>query len=177
VIALAPGDLLLTRSEGRAGFMIRLGAALRNKPNLVNHVAIVHHIDKTGTMWVVEGRPSGVGWRDAKDYLNDPHTVCNATQPITPGQGAQVAKGAAAMLGTDYDWGAIVADAAAAFGLDHVWELRWGKAGTVPGQVVCSSLAAYLYQQAGLAHPSGEREVDPADWLALWLEKSWASRP
>lgn len=172
-----PGDLLLTRSKGWAGLLIRLGSAFRDQPNLINHVAIVHHTDKEGTVWVIEGRPGGVGWRDAKAYLASPHTVCNATQPKTATQRLDVAKGAKAMLGTEYDWEAIVQDAGAAFGLDKAWELKWGKAGTVPGQVVCSSLAAFLYAKAGLDHPEGGREVTPGQWLELWIEKGWCSRP
>lgn len=174
---LSPGDLLLTRSSGFGGFMIRLGAALRDRPNLINHVAIVHHTDSSGTVWVLEGRPGGVGWRDATDYLKSRHTITNATQPKTQDQRAEIVKQATAMIGTPYDWEAITQDAAGAFGLDHVWELRWGKAGKVPGHVVCSSLAAWVYLNAGLAYPIGDREVTPADWLRLWISKGWDSRP
>lgn len=171
---IAPGDLLVTRSQGTGGFLIRLGAALRDRPNMVNHVAIVHHTDANGVTWCIEGRPGGVGWRDASDYLRSPYTVTNASQHKSPAQRVRVANGAVALLGTPYDWEAIAQDAAGAFGLDHVWQLRWG--GTVPGHVVCSSLAAWLYADANLGHPSGDREVTPADWLALWIERDWGSR-
>lgn len=176
-MSVAPGDLLCTRSSGWAGLLIRLGAAFRDRPNLHNHVAIVHHTDKEGTVWVIEGRPGGVGWRDAKDYLASRWTVANPAQPKTAKQRKTVCEGAQALLGTDYDWLAIVHDAAGAFGLDDAWKLRWGKQGEVPGHVVCSSLAAYLYAKAGLDHPEGEREVAPADWTQLWIEHEWASRP
>lgn len=177
MMALAAGDLLLTRSEGRSGYLIRLGAAIRNKPNLANHVAIMHHADPKGRWWVIEGRPGGVGWRQATDYLSSPYTLCNVKQPKTGKQRQAVADGAEAMLGTAYDWGAIAQDAAGAFGLDKVWDLKFGKSGEVPGAVVCSSLAAYLYAQVKLDHPEGQREVEPADWLALWAEHGWASKP
>lgn len=172
-----PGDLLLTRSEGRGGSLIRLGAALQNKPNLANHVAVVHHVDAAGTMWVIEGRPGGVGWRQADDYLRAKYTMGNPKQPKTEQQRKDICAGAVGMLGTDYDWGAIAQDTAEAFGLDHVWELKWGKDGEVPGQVVCSSMAAWLYKSVGLDHPPGDREVAPADWTALWIDKGWASHP
>jgi hypothetical protein len=174
-----PGDLLATHSSsGWGSFMIRLGAAFRNQPNLANHIAIVMHTDKSGTLWCLEGRPGGVGWKDATEYMNSKYTLCNRVQPKTPQQRRIVTDGAKAMIGTAYDWEAIVADAGGALGqaLDKVWELKWGKTG-VPGQVVCSSLADYLYQKAGLVNPAKEREVSPADWVQLWIEKGWATRP
>src|SRR5262244_4651766 len=72
-----PGDILVTRSASLFGRLIRLGAALRDQPNADNHVAIVHHTDKHGTTWCLEGRPGGVGWRDARDYLRSPWTMTN----------------------------------------------------------------------------------------------------
>lgn len=56
-----PGDVLVTRSGGWQARLIRLGAALRDKPNLSSHVAVVHHTDVKGTLWVLEGRPGGAG--------------------------------------------------------------------------------------------------------------------
>jgi len=176
-MAVTPGDLLVTRSKGTGSFLIRLGAALRDRPNLVNHVAVVHHMDANGVTWCIEGRPGGVGWRDARDYLKAPYTVTNASQPKSAEQRATVVEGAAALLGTPYDWAAICQDAAGAFGLDDVWQLRWGRAGTVPGHVVCSSLAAWLYSKAELECPPGDREVTPADWLAMWIQHDWDSKP
>jgi hypothetical protein len=170
-----PGDLLATRSGGWAGAMIRFGAAFRDQVNLANHIAIVHHTDNAGTCWVIEGRPGGVGWRDATAYLNSPYTVGNEKQPKTDAQRKIVTDGATALLGTEYDWQGIIHDAAGALGMD-LWKLKWGKTG-VPGQVVCSSLADYLYGKAGLENPPKEREVSPADWVDLWIRKQWASRP
>jgi hypothetical protein len=176
VTEVKPGDLLVTRSAGRAGYLIRLGAAIRNKPALVNHVAVMHHRDPQGRWWVVEGRPGGVGWRQAADYLRSPYTLSNAKQPKTDAQRTEVTAGAVAMLGTSYDWAAIAQDAAGAFGLDRVWTLDFADGG-VPGAVVCSSLAAYLYAKVKLVCPVGGREVEPADWLSLWAEQGWASKP
>jgi hypothetical protein len=170
---IEPGDLIVTRGNGWGSFLIRLGAALRDRPNLINHVAIVHHTDAKGVTWCIEGRPGGVGWRQASDYLKSPYTISNAAQPKTLAQRKDVCAGAVAMLGTPYDWEAIAQDAAGAFGLDDVWQLKFGKAGSVPGHVVCSSLAAYLYASCELQHPAGDREVTPADWLALWIERGW----
>lgn len=141
-----------------------------------NHIAIVTHRDKTGTLWGAEGRPGGFGWVDLTSYLASGWTVHNAKQPKTPAQRASVVEGAKAMIGADYDWLAIAHDAAGAFGLDNVWQLRWGN--EVPGQVVCSSAAAYLYAKTTpeLAHPEGDREVPPADWTQLWVDRGWAGR-
>jgi hypothetical protein len=158
--------------------MIRLGAAMRNQPALANHVAIVHHTDAQGRLWVIEGKPSGTGWRQADDYLAAPYTISNVKQPKTDAQRKAVADGAKAMLGSSYDWSSIVQAAGASFGLDKVWDLEFGKDGEVPGAVICSSLAAYLYDTVQLGHPPGhEREVTPGDWTTYLAEKGWASKP
>jgi hypothetical protein len=170
---LQPATLLATRSPGFAGRMIRLGSAFRDQPNLVNHIAIVHHTDKHGTVWCLEGRPGGVGWRDARDYIRDPHTWCNAGQALTTEDRAEIVKGAKALIGTAYDWQAIAADGLDSFGLDL--ELAWqpGPDG-VDGHVVCSSLAAYLYGTRNADRPTGDRLVTPGQWLGLWFDRGYA---
>jgi len=140
---------------------------------MVNHVAVVHHTDAQGTLWCIEGRPGGVGWRDAHDYLGSRYTVANVAQPKSAGQREAVCEVAHALLGTPYDWQAIVKDCGNAFGLAKAWSLKWAH-GTVPAHVVCSSLAAYGYSTAKLLCPSGDREVSPADWLKLWTERGWS---
>ena len=173
---LLPGDLLATRGDGWTSALIRLGAALLDHPNMINHIAIVHHRDATGTLWCIEGRPGGVGWRDAQGYLGSHWTLCNTTQPKSDKQRAAIAKGAEALIGTEYDWAAIAADAGQAFRLGQAWSLKW-RDGQVPGQVVCSSLAAYLYDKTDLDHPPGDRKVSPANWVDLWVNHDWATRP
>jgi hypothetical protein len=146
------------------------------EPNMDNHIAVAHHQDAHGTLWVLEGRPGGVGWRQANDYLRSPWTLTNAGQPKTDAQRAAVCKTAEAMLGTAYDWQAIAADAAGAFGLNGVWLPKWD--GKVPGHVVCSSLAAYAYTRAGLGRPiqaADGREVTPADWVTFILTHGYQS--
>lgn len=166
-----PGDILAVRSPGTAGRLIRFGAAMRElvtnsaEPNLDNHIAVVHHTDKAGTLWCLEGRPGGVGWRDSSDYLKSPWTVSNVGQPKTAAQRKTVCDGAEAMIGTEYDWVGIAADAASALDLGALFHPRFGQ---VPGHVVCSSLAAWLYGKAGLDKPAGDREVSPADWTG-WI--------
>lgn len=172
-----PGDILAVRSPGTAGRLIRFGAAMRElvtgnaEPDLDNHIAVVHHTDKGGTLWVLEGRPGGVGWRDAGDYLRSPWTVTNAGQPMSADQRKIVCSGALAMIGTPYDWVGIGADAAAALNLGGLFHPRWDGSAP-PGHVVCSSLAAWLYQHAGLPGPAG-REVTPADWVAFILSHGY----
>lgn len=174
-----PGDILAVRSPGTAARLIRFGAALRELitghpgPNLANHVAVVHHTDQAGTLWVLEGRPGGVGWRQADDYLKSPWTLTNTGQPKTQAQRAAVTKTCEAMIGTAYDWRAIAEDAGAAFGLHGVWAEKPG--GQVPGAVVCSSLAAYAYDRAGLAAPEPQdyAHVTPGDWVTFVLEHGY----
>lgn len=167
-----PGDLLVTRSPSIWGALIRLGAALRDQPNLSNHVAIIHHTDRHGTTWCLEGRPGGVGWRDARDYLRSKWTINNAGQPKTDVQRKAVCAGAGNLIRTNYDWDAIADDALKAFGipLQETWQLTDGH---IPGHLVCSSLAAYLYAKAGLTCPPGQRLVTPGDWDQLIITRGW----
>lgn len=172
-ITAEPGDVLAVRSTGWAARLIRFGAALRDQPNLSNHVAVVHHKDAQGTLWCIEGRPGGVGWRDARDYLSSSQTLTNSAQPKTQAQRDAVCATMLAMIGTAYDWQAIVADAGDAFGLDIAW-LPDFRTGQVPAHVVCSSLAAYAYSENGLAHPAGpHRAAEPADWDSFILTQAW----
>jgi hypothetical protein len=174
---IKPGDILAVRSTSAAAEAIRFGAAVKElftrepEPNLDNHIAFVHHIDANGTVWCLEGRPGGVGWRDASDYLKSPWTISNVRQPKTPRQRSIVCAEAPKLVGTEYDWEAIEDDALQSFGL-HLpgWHPQFG---AVPGHIVCSSYAAYLYAKAGLTHPQGGRNVTPADWVALILENHW----
>jgi hypothetical protein len=167
-----PGDVLLVRTGSIAGTFIRLGAALTGKPNLASHVAVLHHTDGHGTPWAIEGRPGGVGWRDARQYLTSAWELDNAAQPKTDLQRQRVCGTMEALIGTAYDWPGIVADALSALRIRLPgWDPSWH--GTVPGHVVCSSLAAYAYAKAGLPCPAGDRNVTPGDWDQFVLTKAW----
>jgi hypothetical protein len=176
VTGLLPGDVLAVRSPGRPAWWIRIGAALRDQPNLSNHIAVAHHLDASGTLWGIEGRPGGVGWVDCSLYLTSPYTLTNAGQPKTSAQRESVCATMQALLGTAYDWEAIVADGMADLGMKVPgWDPSWH--GTVPAHVVCSSSAAYAYAKAGLACPAGDRLCQPADWDAFILARAWALPP
>lgn len=176
--AVAVGDVLITR-EGPwwVSAAIRLGAWLRGRPSICNHVIVVHHTDAQGITWGIEGRPGGVGWRDLSGPLKWATTAANNAQPKTPEQRAQVAEILLAMLGTPYDWAGIAFDAHEA--VHRIWAIplapEW-RDGEVPGQVVCSSLADYAYELAGLANPGGSavtRATTPGDWDAFVQRKEW----
>jgi hypothetical protein len=159
---LREGDVLCTRSGGFVPTLIRLGAALTDKPNIVNHVAIVHHKDAKGDWVCVEGRPGGVGWAPAAKYLASPWTLSNAKQPKTDQQRQAVVDATQALLGRPYDWAGIALDAAQALRIDLParWQGTWDAA-----HVVCSSLAAYAYNEVGLNRPKGPlRTITPGDW-------------
>jgi hypothetical protein len=168
-----PGDVLAVRTPGGWGtpqWWIRVGAAIANKPDLSNHIAVVHHWDTKGTLWVIEGRPGGVGWRSADDYLASRYMLNNAAQPKNQNQRQLVCAAVEKLIGTGYDWEAIAADAAD--DLHFGWAPKWH--GQVPGHVVCSSLACAGYDDAKLARPKGDPRVDqPADWDTWILTQGW----
>jgi hypothetical protein len=170
---IQPGDVLAVRGSGVTGELIRLGEALEGEPDIEAHVAVIHHV--TGkTTWCIEGRPGGVGWRDARDYLKSGWTVSNAAQPKTPEQRKFACAAVLAALGTPYDWSAIAKDAADALRLGDLFASeQWGP--RVPGHVVCSSLAAWGYMRAGLAYPRQHvmAEVTPGDWTEFIMGREW----
>lgn len=168
---LLPGTVLAVRSTGFSSEMIRFGSALLDKPDISNHIAVVHHTDPSGTTWCIEGRPGGVGWRNAADYTSSHWTLDNGDQPIDPLRQQVIAGAMHAMLGTPYDWEAIVADGLADL---HLGELWMPQGGVVHGETVCSALAAYGYDKASVPRPAGrERTVQPADWAEWILTRGW----
>jgi hypothetical protein len=173
-----PGMVLAVRTPGRAGALIRLGAALLGKPNLDNHIAVVDHQDANGTWWGVEGRPGGVGWIDIAVYLASPWTVSNEGQPLTLVQRDLITQTMRTLLGTPYDWRAIEEDGFDDLHLKDLWAEKWNGQSS-PGHVVCSSAAAFGYERGKAAHPGGSDlpHVQPADWDAFILTRGWESPP
>ena len=84
---LGIGDVLAVNTGNAiTSELIRLGEAIEGKPNLANHVVIVHHQDAKGTWWGIEGRPGGVGYVDMARYLGTSlvkYADSNAAEPRT----------------------------------------------------------------------------------------------
>lgn len=160
------GDVFAVRTGGVGARLIRLGAWLEGLPSEDNHVVVAHHV-QDGVWWGVEGRPGGVGWVDMQPYLDSPATIGNQGQIKTPAQRDTIAQSMVAAVGTPYDWTAIAADAARDLDLPVLFAQSWKGRG-VPGHLVCSSLAAWGYQTAGVEGPHlPPRLVQPGDWAAF----------
>lgn len=171
--SLQPGDIVVVRGGAFTSKLIEVGSVLRGLPS-ASHVAVFTHKDAAGTWWGKEGRPGGVGDVDMMGYARNTHSVSNVLQPITDLQRKQIVAIINKLNGTPYDWAAIVEDAGLAFGLRDIWQER-SKNGTIPGHIVCSSLAAYAYDSAGVPAPvpTDYRHVFPADWSAFIEEQAW----
>lgn len=164
--------------------MIRVGEALEGKPAVANHVAIVTHQDQRGRWIGIQGQPGGVGLVDCTPWLADSRTRTNHAQPRLDGRGHPrleiLLASCAKSIGIAYDWVGIAEDTLDALdahdladAIDHLW--RWpADHGQLPGDVVCSSLAAMLYDlpDVGWPHPDlgTERKCEPADWWN-WSDK------
>lgn len=182
----APGDVLAVwTGNGLVENMIRVGEALVGKPAVANHVVIVTHRDPKGRWMGIQGQPGGVGSVDCTRYLSDPRTASNHSQPKVNdnGQLASFLASAAKSLGIGYDWVGIAEDALAAFHVEDLSALinplwQWPtKHNVLPGHVVCSSLAAMLYDLPSVswAHPDigAERQCEPADWWQWSEAEAW----
>jgi hypothetical protein len=179
MIEVKHADVVVVRTPDVFGSVIRFGEKLQGKPDLRNHVAVLHHIDFRGVYWWLEGRPGGLGWRPedprlGKGYLSSRYTISNAAQPKTDAQRDEVCAAMRELVGKPYDWDAIEADAAQALHLPGLWQ-SWN--GQMPGHVVCSSSAAWAYSESELAAPEfgGGRFTEPADWDSFIADEGWKS--
>jgi hypothetical protein len=184
----APGDVLAVwTGNGMFEDLIRVGEALDGKPAVANHVVVITHQDQVGRWIGIQGQPGGVGPVDCTPYLTDVRTVSNHGQPRPDdhGQLTTFLASAAKSLGIAYDWVGIAEDTLDACHvedlskvIDPLW--RWpSDHNLLPGHVVCSSLAAMLYDLPSVqwAHPDlgTERECEPADWWQWSEARAWAS--
>jgi cell wall-associated NlpC family hydrolase len=176
MVPLATGDILCTRSNAWYARMIRFGAAVLGRPNTVNHVAIYMGPGSDGRDRVIEARPGGVGWRDAKSYLEDHWTIDNREQPKDLVQREAIAQAATALLGTPYDWVGIGQSVMAAIRAPDLYRGKaWDEIGS-PDHVVCSALADWVYSDVGLANPNKvgpDKTTTPGDWAEFIITKAW----
>jgi hypothetical protein len=126
-----------------------------------------------------------VGVVDCTPYLSDSRTMSNHGQPKPNdhGQLTSFLASAAKSLGIAYDWVGIAEDALDACHVEDLSRLinplwQWpSNHNLLPGHVVCSSLAAMLYDlpSVGWAHPDlgEERECEPADWWQWSQSQAW----
>jgi hypothetical protein len=179
-----PGDVLAVVGGGLGGWLVSVGQALAGKPSLGTHVVIVTHKDALGRMIGIDGRPGGVALVDTAQYLRDSRVRSNALQgkPDDKGQITAFLAGCAKSLGLPYDWVGIAEDISEVVvpdlsaEIDRLW--RWpSNKNLLPGHVVCSSLAAMLYDlpQVGWAHPDlgHERVCLPEDWWNWADQEQW----
>lgn len=174
---LKPGDILVVADKKWPSFFIKLGALLKGDSALHNHVAVISHRDDAGTLWAVEGRPSGTGWVDASIYLKAPFTKTNAglDRNRTDAERAQVVAIVQGMVGTKYDWSAIVELGMDAIGAGELWRAKEYGDAEVPAHTICSALAAWAYKRVGWKRPDEKaRFTTPGEWYdfiaALELE-------
>jgi hypothetical protein len=182
----APGDVLAVwTGQDLVADVIRAGEALDGKPAVANHVVVITHQDQLGRWIGIQGQPGGVGLVDCTPFLSDTRTMSNHDEPRPDDHGQLTAflASAAMSLGIAYDWVGIAEDTLDALHatdlsklIDPLW--RWpADRNLLPGHVVCSSLAAMLYDlpSVGWAHPDlgAERTCEPADWWRWAQARSW----
>lgn len=175
------GNIMVTRQgPWYVSMAIRLGAWLKGRPSICNHVIIVHHVDPNGIWWGIEGRPGGVGYVPLEGALSSRYTNANTEQPISEDSRYLIAVAAESLLGMGYDWGAIAADAAHVFAANYLWqtieELAEWKPGQIPAHVVCSAFADWAYETVNLPNPGGTnrtRFTTPGDWDKFIMDRGW----
>jgi hypothetical protein len=195
--SVKPGDILVVSTTRKQGwrrifsgeFWIKAHSRMTGVPERsrrFDHVVIVSHQDESGTLWGIEGKPSKVGYVDVDLYLKDPLTLSNAKQVKTDDQRLLIVKVAREMLGSPYDWGAILTLSTAVLRVNLLWNkvtaqllIKDWNENAVPAHVICSSYADLACEKAGLDSPrgtQGTRFTTPADWSEFIFnnEASWA---
>lgn len=186
MLPAAPGDVLAVwTSNAWFNDLIRFGYALRGKTSVANHVALITHQDVHGRWIGIQGQPGGVGLVDVTHWLSDSRTRSNHAQPKpnTKGELTAYLAACAKAIGIRYDWVGIGEDALADLDVpdlsaevNRLWEHQVAD-GHLPGEVVCSSLAAAVYclPQVDWAHPDlgTERLCQPGDWWNWSDQHAW----
>jgi hypothetical protein len=189
MLPAAPGDVLaVSAGPWWARQLIEAGERLRGLACPVDHVVIVTHQDRVGRWIGIQGQPGGVALADCTPYLSAPVTRSNHGQPKPAAGSPEMTvflASCAKSLGIGYDWAGIAED-----GLDalHLHDLAglvnrlWAWPANrmlLPGHLVCSSLAANLYEIADWPHPSmdTERQCEPADWWRWNDRQMWKLAP
>jgi hypothetical protein len=188
-LSASAGDVLAVwTGDGPVQNIIRLGELLQGKPAIANHVIVVTHRDKVGRWMGIQGQPGGVGPVDCTPFLSDDRTRSNHDElkPNDHGQLNNFLASAAKSLGIAYDWVGIAEDGLNALqvtdlsaAIDPLWQWPTDH-NLLPGHVVCSSLAAMLYDLPSVdwAHPDlgTERRCEPADWWQWSNSRAWLGR-
>lgn len=168
---LQPGDVLVVSSHSLVMRLISVALWFRYRDAWRwNHVAVVHHRDDSGTLWAIEGRPEGVGWRNVTTLGS---YIDNRAQPKTAEQRIEICAITLGMISMAYDWNAIVSNAFALL-RDRArvsWDMQWDGP-RPPAHVICSSLASYAHWKVGLAGPHSWRS-NPADWARFVRGVGW----
>lgn len=187
IALLRPGDILAVNTHSFWGWFIRLGAWLRGQDSKHDHIVVIYGRDEVGVLRGLEARPGGVGWVNVTRDYDHAYFVANVGQPKTEEQRTFIAENAKLMLGTPYDWSAIVVAGATVIGaarwraakvlLDR-WQLIVAAYPTdkAPLQVMCASYAVWLTHHApdpALDYPNqhGASWTTPADWVD-WMKKT-----
>jgi hypothetical protein len=137
------------------------------------HVIVVSHTDDAGRLWGIEGRPGGIGWADLTKR-NGKYGISTAEQPKTNEQRALIVSTMEQLLGTRYDYEAYLDIAFRTIGITTTWKDYQGE--DVPVQFICSAVADWVYEQAGLANPGKDeitRYTTPAQWGKFIDNKEW----
>jgi hypothetical protein len=170
---LLPGDILVVADKKWPSFFIKLRALVKGESSLHNHVAVISHRDEAGTLWAVEGRPSGTGWVDADIYLKAKFTKTNAGLDMhrTDDERKKVVEIIQGLVGTKYDWSAIVELGMDAIDAGRLWHAKEFGADEVPAHIICSALAAWAYKSAGWRRPHElMRFTTPGQWYDFIAE-------
>jgi hypothetical protein len=183
-LAAAPGDILAVVGGGLGGWLVDVGQAIAGRPSRGTHVVVVTHQDAKNRWMGIQGHPGGVGLVDCTPFLNDARVRSNHAQPRANDRGQLniFLASATKSLGLQYDWAGIAGDAANVVShdlsaeIDRLW--RWPTdTNLLPGHVVCSSLAAMLYDLMDVSwqHPGmgKERMCEPADWWNWNDDQQW----
>lgn len=173
---LKPGDVLVIQSSiFGVKWLIKLQAILSGgwKYRQAGHVVIVDHTDSENRVWGIEARADGIGWLDLSKFSGKWYVV-NNEQPRTTEVDTRLVTIAREMLGKPYDYMSYLDIALQTLGISDKWTDFKGN--DIPPHFICSALADYVYEKAGLPNPGSfeiTRFTTPWQWFRFIDKKQW----
>jgi hypothetical protein len=151
-VPVQPGDIGLVTTSGLGPNLIRYGDAIYARRLNTKHETCNHVVVSVGNGLAVGANPNGAAI--AADHSWSRTEWRTYRNPLTPGQRAALAGQARALVGTPYSWLDIVALTLEQLGWNTERDdgklTRIGRRLNNNGQLVCSQLAALVYQRCGL---------------------------
>ncbi len=153
------GDIGLAKIGGLLGWIIAMGQTAIGDGSIWTHAYVM-----VDDHCLIAAQPSGARYDSIKNYTNKSVIL---DIPLTQKQREDIARYASSLEGVKYGFSGYLYIVLASFGIRPAWLLKYVKHN---GRFICSSLADYVYNMAGIKLFDDGRifqDVSPSDLANL----------